>query len=102
MTSQGHQNPAMSRETARLAADPGPSMVKGVEYSTYLLTSRWKLLRDEVLARDGYRCRVCNSRECLEVHHRTYERIFNEDFDDLTTLCCRCHDTFSRHGRLVK
>lgn len=102
MTSQGHQKPRHVLSGGPIAAEMGPSMVKGVEYSTYLQTTRWKLLRDEVLARDGYRCRVCNSRECLEVHHRTYERIGNEDFDDLTTLCCRCHDTFSRHGRLVK
>lgn len=46
------------------------------------------------LERDGRRCRLCNSKERLEVHHRTYKRRGNEKLDDLTTLCHRCHATY--------
>jgi hypothetical protein len=35
---------------------------------------------------------VCNSDKQLDAHHRTYERIFNEEPGDLTVLCRKCHD----------
>jgi 5-methylcytosine-specific restriction endonuclease McrA len=59
-------------------------------------------LRDEILARDGYRCRFCNSRYRLAIHHRTYVRLYNESFDDLCAICDQCHDTFHKYRTLAK
>lgn len=67
------------------------------EYTTYLQSSAWQQKRQEALRRDQYRCRLCNSRARLEVHHRTYTRLGNECVEDLTTLCGACHHR--HHGR---
>lgn len=40
---------------------------------------------------DGYKCRICNSPDHLEVHHRSYDHIFDERMEDLTTLCATDH-----------
>lgn len=62
------------------------------KYSAYLKTDRWKKKRDKVLRRDGYCCVLCTSIQDLEIHHRTYIRLYRERIGDLTTLCKRCHD----------
>jgi replicative DNA helicase len=64
------------------------------EYAAYRLTPRWQELRGLALERDGYRCRVCNSPERLDVHHRTYDRVGHEEVGDLTTLCDECHSRY--------
>lgn len=71
--------------------------LRTMPYHEYLQTPEWDAKRQLILARDKHRCRVCNSTEQLNVHHRTYERRGNEDLDDLTTLCQPCHEYF--HNR---
>ena len=66
-------------------------------YWDYLGSEAWKIRRDMALERDGRRCRLCNSKDRLEVHHRTYKRRGNEKLDDLTTLCNKCHS--AHHNR---
>lgn len=68
--------------------------LKAMPYPEYLQTPEWRSKRDRVLARDGHRCRTCDSGEHLQVHHRTYARRGNEDLNDLTTLCEACHKHF--------
>lgn len=73
------------------------------EYENWRRGVQWQYLRQEVLARDKYRCRVCNASGLLDVHHRRYpDALGGENPDDLTTLCRQCHSLFSRYGRLVK
>jgi hypothetical protein len=43
--------------------------------------------REQVLARDGWQCQVCQGRDLLIVHHR--ERI--QDPERMITLCAGCH-----------
>jgi hypothetical protein len=69
-------------------------------YQEYLQSPEWQEKRDEVLGQARHRCRVCNSRHQLEVHHRTYDRVGHERSDDLTVLCRPCHELFHRYGRL--
>ena len=59
-------------------------------YKIYLESDTWKIKRKAVLKAAGYRCRRCGER-ATEVHHETYERIFNEKLSDLTALCRTCH-----------
>ena len=64
--------------------------------STYITSSRWRdsPARLAELEASGFRCRTCNASEAeaqLQVHHRTYERLGNEQVCDLTTLCADCH-----------
>lgn len=66
------------------------------QYSEYLATERWRVISDKVKRRDGYRCRLCNSEENLQAHHRTYVHKGDEEnhLGDLTTLCGDCHTAF--------
>lgn len=55
----------------------------------------WPAIRNRILERDEYRCRVkvCGASPgefSLEVHHIDAERKNNRD-DNLVTLCRRCH-----------
>ena len=68
-------------------------------YETYIASTRWAAKRSDRLDMDGHRCRTCNhdgSQWRLEVHHRTYARLGNEDVEwDLITLCCQCHEAIT-------
>lgn len=72
--------------------------LRTMDYHEYLKTPEWAEKRELALERDGYRCRVCNTRENPQVHHRTYARRGNEDLNDLTTLCKEHHEMF--HERM--
>lgn len=58
-------------------------------YSIYLKSDAWQIKRKAVLKAAGYRCR-CGNR-ATQVHHETYERVFNERLSDLTAVCRACH-----------
>lgn len=62
----------------------------------------WRAIRELCLARDGHRCRLCNSADALQAHHRTYDRFGKEELDDLTTLCEPCHDVVTDHQRRLR
>jgi hypothetical protein len=70
--------------------------LKTMPYTEYLLTPEWEEKRRQILERDEHRCRVCNSTEQLNVHHRTYERRGNELMSDLTLLCRSCHEIYHK------
>lgn len=71
-----------------------PSPAFRAQYDAYLASPEWETRRQRVFERDGHRCRICNSPEGLQAHHRTYQRFGREEMDDLTTLCESCHQTF--------
>ena len=69
-------------------------------YALYINSPQWKQLREKALARDGGRCRLCDSKTRLEVHHRAYPKSWGDDsLDNLTTLCKRCHDIITNELR---
>jgi hypothetical protein len=71
-------------------------------YKEYLNTAHWERMRGEAMKRAGYRCQVCNSKDCeLHTHHRTYEHLGNEKQEDLIVLCEPCHTTFHKHRELA-
>ena len=43
------------------------------------------------IAIKGHKCAICGSTENIDVHHLTYERIFNEDIEDLEPVCRERH-----------
>ena len=71
-------------------------------YKVYLTSPVWRSTASRIKARDGHRCRLCNSPDCLQVHHRTYERVGKEEDTDLVTLCDECHELFHKHRKLVR
>lgn len=68
-----------------------PVSTRKERYYKYLSSAKWRKLRERVLARDGYACTECCSPDSLQVHHLTYDRVFEEELDDLVTLCDTCH-----------
>lgn len=65
-----------------------------ISYEDYLQSPEWKKRRAWVLTFWNHRCGICNRKDKLEVHHRTYERLGNELLTDLIPLCDRCHAKF--------
>lgn len=73
------------------------------KYQEYLQSSQWEEKKREVFARalknanskniHGV-CEKCGYepyKPCLQIHHKTYEHIFNEPLEDLILLCPHCH-----------
>ena len=61
------------------------------EKQQYLQSAEWYELRTLVFARDNYTCQSCGSKQSLNCHHIVYDRLGNENLEDLTTLCENCH-----------
>lgn len=74
-------------------------MNKFINYEEYLQSDYWDSIKNQVLERDDYRCRLCNSNKKLKVHHRTYNNLGQEKLEDLLTLCGKCH--FDYHHKVV-
>lgn len=76
-----------------------------MQYNQYLQTPSWKATRQKKLVAAPH-CQICKSTENLNIHHKRYyipekialhERresgsiLFNEQINDLMTLCASCH-----------
>lgn len=62
------------------------------DYSAYIESPQWQRKRSERMAIDRKQCVLCGSVQNLQVHHVTYERLFNEKMQDLMTVCHGCHE----------
>jgi hypothetical protein len=62
-----------------------------MDYKEYLKSEKWKYIREWAMIFWNYRCAVCNSKERVEVHYRTYENLGHEKMTDLLPMCHRCH-----------
>lgn len=57
-------------------------------------------LRKEILARDNWRCQNCGAVENLQVHHiQSRSRLGDDTFENLITLCARCHEALHRNRK---
>ena len=68
--------------------------------------AEWASIREQVLARAGWRCQACCVRRRLDVHHVVKRSQGGSDFDldQLVALCRWCHDQTDApylRGRLV-
>lgn len=61
-------------------------------YDNYLLSPQWQTLRRMVFARCQTRCEHCGLARATQVHHKTYDRLGNEQLDDLLGVCGPCHE----------
>lgn len=69
---------------------------KSLPYKEYLKTEHWQHFRKEAVKYFQGKCQLCNSEESLNLHHRTYENLGRETFNDVILLCKDCHGKF--HG----
>ena len=69
------------------------------EYHNYLKSEKWQNIRQEVLQRDNYHCRLCNSTNFLQIHHISGKHRFKEEtaLYSLMTLCDSCHEKIHRY-----
>ena len=58
----------------------------------YWKSKEWKSLRNRVKKRSGNICEYCKTYSMYAVHHKTYERLYNEELSDLVGLCRDCHE----------
>lgn len=69
------------------------------KYLEYLKSPEWQEKRRTCLDYYGGRCAICYSDQKVQVHHRTYSRIFYELQTDLIALCENCHQ---RHHKVME
>jgi hypothetical protein len=60
--------------------------------SDYYRSPEWRCKRLAKLNEAGNKCRRCGATTDLQVHHRTYARLYHEWMEDLEVLCVECHD----------
>lgn len=72
------------------------------EYTDYLKSPRWFAKREEIFNTRGRICEACKSTKYLQVHHKTYDRLGNEDKSDLKVLCGRCHKGVHKLARKLR
>ena len=61
------------------------------EYDLYLATPSWRAKRAKVVKRANGVCEGCLERSATQVHHRTYDHIFEELMFELVAICDECH-----------
>lgn len=59
--------------------------------NVYLRSKHWMGLKAKVRIRDQHVCAGCGTNRNLHVHHIIYSKFYNENPDELLTLCERCH-----------
>ena len=67
------------------------------KYAAYLCSREWCERREKVKERSLGFCECCDINKASAVHHLTYERKYNENLDDLQSICTACHEY--THGK---
>lgn len=61
------------------------------KYYEYRSSNNWKEKRKLIFERDNKTCQICKIDTATEVHHLSYQNIFNEPLEDLVAICFNCH-----------
>lgn len=67
------------------------------EYLAHIQSPEWRIFRLKIFVQRGRKCERCDSKERLQLHHKTYERLGHELPRDVEILCKICHDM--EHGQ---
>jgi 5-methylcytosine-specific restriction endonuclease McrA len=71
------------------------TQMRAMPYKEYLKTAHWQHFRSEALKFYQGKCQLCSSKDRqLEVHHRNYDNVGCETFNDVIVLCEDCHGKF--------
>jgi hypothetical protein len=71
-------------------------------YEDYLKSDHWYFMIILKRLQVDNKCEICGSSHGLEVHHLTYERLGNENLEDLQVLCSYHHKKVHGIESLVK
>ena len=70
---------------------------KKSKYLKYLKSKEWGIIRTDMCEMYNSTCQDCLKKvKFPQVHHLTYKNLYNEEPEDLTLLCRKCHE--KRHG----
>lgn len=69
------------------------------KYINYLKSAKWRKKREELFKVRGKLCERCGGDNIIQVHHITYDTLFDENLDHLEVLCKCCH---IKHHRQCK
>tara|TARA_R110000787_G_scaffold48953_5_gene117549 strand:- start:349 stop:669 length:321 start_codon:yes stop_codon:yes gene_type:complete len=92
----------MTKKRDRVTGKSLRNLFKGNHgsYGALLFDKRWKEFRMKIIERDSHSCRVCKTKEKLQVHHRQYhfsrklrkhKKPWEYPKNLLITLCEKCH-----------
>ncbi len=64
------------------------------KYKQYLLRKQWADMKVDLITLRGAKCERCEKKTLkLHLHHLSYDRLYNEEPEDLELLCAGCHAT---------
>ena len=75
------------------------------EYHKYLQSDEWKQKRLKIIIKRNYTCERCKTtfqNKELQVHHKTYDRVYNELDEDFELVCRPCHEKIHHKKHKVK
>jgi len=61
-------------------------------YKNYLKSPIWSSIKSLMKLKHNFQCEECFSEELLEVHHKSYQSVFDEELKHLQLLCKDCHE----------
>lgn len=61
------------------------------KYHKYLNSVEWRATKRYVFLVKGYECERCGYTRNLQIHHKTYDNLYQERLEDLEVLCGSCH-----------
>lgn len=68
-------------------------------YKQYIQSNEWKEKRNLIIS-ERKSCQKCGSVESLQVHHLTYDNLYDEASRDLILLCRKCH--LREHAKMYR
>jgi 5-methylcytosine-specific restriction endonuclease McrA len=73
------------------------------DYNSYVGSTEWQRLKCEVIKQRGNRCERCRRVSAyLELHHKHYYSLGNEQPEDVELLCPKCHKAVDEARRAAK
>lgn len=78
------------------------------EYKEYLLSDDWKNKKLQYWNSPHHlkNCYICNDPwifgDGKQLHHTTYENLFNESLNDLVPVCVGCHQAITKYWNKIK
>lgn len=69
------------------------------KHDAYLRSPAWQAKRADYRRNRKWACLICGAKRGIQLHHLTYDRLGDEDLDDLVPLCQGCHVIVHEHAR---
>ena len=95
---QARNDIANSLREARLRCQQNHQSDFWEKYTAYLKSEQWQTKRRKVLECDNHLCQACLIRRAVQVHHLTYDHVFNEPCFDLVSVCLICHEELHKNS----